>query len=209
MPTSRRSQPKHSHISVIKGLKTFASIKARHTRWMEFAPAENGKHKLLYPHPVYAVQLSRLMEGKSLSSTVKRTGWMYFLRDRKGKLACCEVSMISGKHKNTRLTEGPFVRKAFAMIEKSIRDMRLLRKGYELRSIRAESAHLFCLWVRVKKTKEEHFIPVISSSAILKAGTWVTRKGLTDALRSETQRIRTAHERMSKLLEKYHGPDRK
>jgi hypothetical protein len=204
MPTSRRTPPKHSRNKLMKGLKTFTAVHARHKRWMNFLPSPAERQKLLHPHAVYSVQLGNFLDGKPLGSALRKSGWIYFLRDRKGKLACGEVSIVSGKHKNMRVSEGPFVKKAFALIEKSLRDRRMPRSRPELRSLRIESMHLFCLWLRLKRGAE-YFVPLTSGSAILKPGAWFTRKEFTDALRSEGQRIRVAHERMSLLLKEHHG----
>jgi hypothetical protein len=193
---------------MVESLKNIASIKARHKRWMSFTPAEDGRHKLLYSHPVYGIQLSSFLDGKSFGSSLRRVGWMYFLRDHRGRLACGEVSSVSGKHKDAQVSEGPFVRKTFALINKSIRDRRIPRSGYEVRSLRVESAHLFCLWFRIKR-REEYFIPITSGSATLKAGKWVTRKEFSDALLSEGLRVPTAHERMSTLVDKFHAATHK
>jgi hypothetical protein len=204
MSTSRHAPPQHSRNKLAEGLKTFMSIKAKHKRWMNFLPSKSDQQKLLYPHAIFSVQLSSLLDGKPLSSTLKKAGWMYFLRDRRGKLACGEVSIVGGRHKNARVSEGPFVKKAFALIEKSIRDSRIFRRGYELRSLRLESMHLFCLWFKLDR-RAEHFVPVTSGSKVLKAGKWFTRKEFTAALHSEVQRIRAAQERMAILLKQHQG----
>ncbi len=91
---------------------------------------------------------------------------MYFLRDRGTGLACGEVSIVSGRHKNARLNERPFVKRKFQLIEKSNHDPRIRRHQHELRSLRLESAHLFCLWLKADG-RVEYFIPVTSSSAVL------------------------------------------
>jgi hypothetical protein len=101
------------------------------------------------------------------------------------------------------LSEGPFVKKAFQLIEKSARDPRIGRRQYALRSLRLESMHVFCLWLKVDRV--EYFIPVTSSSAVLRAGKWISRREFTKALRSEGQRICTAQERVSRLLEAHRG----
>lgn len=204
MPTSRHAPPQLSRNKLMQGLKAFTLIKARNKRWMNFLPSPGDRQKLLYPHAVYNVRLGNFLDGKPFGSTLKKNGWMYFLRDRKGKLACGEVSIVSGRHKNVRVSEGPFVKKAFALVEKSLRDRRIPRSGHEMRSLRLESMHLFCLWFRSKRGAE-YFLPVTSGSAILKPGGWFTRKEFTDALRSEGQRIRVAHERMSLLLKEQRG----
>lgn len=204
MPTSRHAPPQRSQDKLMQGLKAFTSIQARHKRWMNFLPSPGDRQKLLYPHAVYNVQLGEFLDGKPFSSAVKKSGWMYFLRDRKGKLACGEVSIVSGKHKNARVSEGPFVKKTLALIEKSLRDRRIPKSQYEMRSLRLESMHLFCLWFRSKRGPE-YFLPVTSGSAVLKAGGWFTRKEFTGAVRSEGQRIRAAHERMALLLKEHHG----
>ncbi len=188
----------------MQGLKTFTSIKARHKQWMNFLPSPGACQKVLHPHAVYSVKLSNFLDGKPFGSTLKKSGWMYFLRDRKGKLACGEVSIVSGKHTNVRISEGLFVKKTFALIEKSLRDRRIPRTRHELRSLRLESMHLFCLWFRLKGGAE-YYVPVTSGSAILKRGGWFTQKEFKDALRSEGQRIRVAHNRMALLLKEHHG----
>lgn len=207
MSTSRAAPPRHSRKKLAEGLKAFTSIKAKHRRWMNFLASKNDRQKAIHPHAIYSVRLSNFLDGKALSSTLKRAGWMYFLRDHRGRLACAEVSVISGRHKNVRISEGPFVSKAFALVEKSIHDRRVPSRGYELRSLRVESLHLFCLWFKLRRGVE-HFIPVTSGSTVLKAGEWFTRKEFSAALRSEGRRIRTAQERMSILLKEHRGVTR-
>ena len=204
MTTSRSAPPEHSRNKLAEALESFGNVKAKHKRWMNFSPATIGRTRELHPHPVYSVRLKRFLAGRPLSATLKRVGWMYFLRDRSTGLACAEVSIVSGKHKNARLSEGPFVKEAFQLIEKSIRDPRIGRHRHALRSLRLESMHVFCLWIKVDH-RAEYFIPVTSSSAVLRAGQWISRREFTKALRSEGQRICTAQERMSYLLEKHRG----
>jgi len=202
MPLSRFAPPEHSRSKLADVLATFGNIKANHKRWMNFSPSTPSC--VLHPHPVYSVRLSRFLAGKPLSDTLKKVGWMYFLQDRGTGLACAEVSIVSGKHKNARLSEGPFVKKALQLIEKSVRDPRIGRRRYAMRSLRLESVHIFCLWLKVGR-RVEYFIPVTSSSAVLREGEWLSRREFTKALRSEGQRICSAQERMSRLLEAHRG----
>jgi hypothetical protein len=106
---------------------------------------------------------------------------------------------VSGRHKNARLSQGPFVKAAFQLIEKSIRDARIRRSRYELRSLRLESIHLYCLWLKVGKGAE-YFVPVTSNSAVLKKGVWISRREFTSALRSEGERVQAAQAHMFRLL---------
>jgi hypothetical protein len=204
MLSSRYAPPEHSRNLLTEAVETLGNIKGKHKRWLNFSPPTGGRERVLHPHPVYSVRLSRFLAGKPLSATLKKVGWMYFLRDRGKGLACGEVSIVSGRHKNARLSEGPFVKKAFRLIEKSNRDPRIRRRQHELRFLRLESVHLFCLWLRVDP-RVEYFVPVTSSSSVLRAGEWISRREFTKALRSEGQRIRAAQERMSHLLEAHHG----
>lgn len=204
MRSSRFAPPKRSWSKLGVALETFGNIKAKHKRWINFSPATLGRGQLLHSHPVYSVQLSRFLPGKPLSATLKKVGWMYFLRDRATKLACGEVSIVSGKHENARLSEGPFVKKAFQLIQEAARDPRIERRRYSLRSLRLESMHVFCLWLKVDR-RVEYFIPVTSSSTVLREGEWISRREFTKALRSEGERIRAAQRRMSRLLEARQG----
>ncbi len=204
MPLSQFAPPEHSRGKLAEALATFGNIKANHKRWMNFSPSTPGRGRVLHPHPLYSVQLSRFLAGTPLSATLKKVGWMYFLRDRGTGLACAEVSIVSGKHKNARLSEGPFVKKAFQLIARSVHDPRIGRRRYALRSLRLESMHVFCLWLKVDR-RVEYFIPVTSSSTVLREGEWISRREFTKALRSEGERIRAAQKRMSSLLEARHG----
>lgn len=204
MPLSRCSAPKPSQSRMFEALDTVADIKAKHGRWLRFLPATSGRGRLLFPHPVYNVRLSRFLAGKPLSATLKRMGWMYFLRDRRAGLACGEVTIVYGRHKSGRISEGPFVATAFRLIEEANRDPRISRRRHELRSVRVESLHLFCLWLK-GGPRMDYFIPVTSSSDALKPGEWITRRRFTDALRAEARRIRAAQRRMSRLLKARYG----
>src|SRR5438128_4478058 len=169
MPTSRLASPKHSWGKLDAALETLGRIKAKHSRWMKFLPSQISRARVLNVHSVYSIRLRAFLAGKPLSATLKKVAWMYFLRDHRKGLACAEVSILSGRHKNARVSEGQFVKKAFQLIEKSNRDPRIGRRRYELRSLRIESMHIFCLWLKVDH-RVEYFIPVTSSSAVLRAG---------------------------------------
>jgi len=171
---------------------------------MTFAPSAQAQSGdlVLRAHPVYTVRLNKFLDGRPLGATLKKVGWMSLLRDRHSKLACVEVSIISGRHKNPRLSEGKFVTTVFRLVEKSARDSRLAGHNFALRFLRVESLHLFCLWLKVNR-QTEYFIPVAPSGSAWKAGYWVSRKEFTQLLRSEGQRIRADQERMSRVLESH------
>lgn len=196
--------PHNSRKKLAAGLKTLVDIKANYKSWMKFSPPRRDRGNFLHPHPVFSVRLKKFLSGSSLSATLKKTGWIYFLRDRGTKVVCAEVSIVSGTHQNARFTEGPFVKKVFEFIETVVGDSRFRRRQHELRFLRVESIHLFCLWLREDRGVE-HFIPVASRSTILNEGAWISRGQFTKSLRLEGQRIRDAQERMSLLLKQYGG----
>ena len=203
MPVSRSAPPKHSWSKLSSALKTVDNLKAQHSRWMSFSASALTRDRVFYANLVYNIRLDAFLGGKRLSSSLNKVAWMYFLRDHGNRLACAEVSMVSGKHKHPRLSEGPFVKKAFRSIEKSSHDPRIKRYRYALRYLRLESMHVFCLWIKADR-RVEYFIPVASSNSVLKAGQWFSRKELTNILRSEGRRVRAAQERMSDLLKERH-----
>ncbi len=204
MTVLQSAAPHNSRKKLAAGLKTLVDIKADHKSWMKFSPPRRDRDNFLHPHPVFSVRLKKFLSGGSLSAALKKTGWIYFLRDRGSKLVCAEVSIASGRHQNARFTEGPFVKKLFEFIETVIGDSRIRRRQHELRFLRVESIHLFCLWLREGR-RVQHFIPVASHSIILKQGAWISRGQFTKSLRLEGQRIRDAQERMSLLLKQYSG----
>ena len=156
--------------------------------------------RALYPHPVYGVQLHDFFSGKPFQSTVKRTGWLYFLRDKAGRLACAEVTGFSGKHNTVRVSEGVFVKKLFRRIDTLTHDSRVNHRQFSLKSIRVESVHLFCLWLECGEN--EWFVP-ITNSAAFRAGKWVCREDFVKLLAAEWERIRQAQTKMRSLLEAY------
>jgi hypothetical protein len=200
MPIPRIAPPKQSFAKLGKALHHHISLKDKHKSWMKFLPFSVGAKQIICPHPLYSVRLTELLAGKSLRAAVRRTGWIYFLRDRKSNLALAEISSIQGVHKNARLSEGPFVTKLFELISKSGRDPRIRRHRFEMRSIRSESLHFFCLWLRAAGGIE-YFVPVTPMGTTLKAKRWVSRTELADALLREAQRVRDAYAR-SELLSK-------
>jgi hypothetical protein len=204
MPPTRFTPPKPSRTKLSMALETLGKLKERHPQWMNLSLSSLARESVLYPHLLYNIQLDALLQGKPLSATLKKVAWMYFLRDRKQQLGCAEVSIVSGRHKNVRLSEGLFVRKALQLIERSVHDRRIGRRRYVLRSVRLDSIHVFCLWLKVDRSVE-YFIPVTSSSTVLRAGEWISRREFTKALRSEGQRVRAAQERMSRLLNAHQG----
>jgi len=197
MPILRIAPPKQSLAKLGKALHHFVSLKHQHKRWMNLLPSIVVK-KALYPQPLYSARLAEVLDGKPLHAALRRSGWIYFLRDGKSNLACAEVSSIRGVHKNARLTEGPFVRNAFDLISKSVRDPRVRRYRFEMRSIRAESLHFFCLWFKVKGGSE-YFIPVTPLGTTLKVKRWFSRTELAEALRQEALRVRDAQARADRL----------
>ena len=201
MPVQRIKPPKQSFAKLGKALHHHISLKNKYKSWMKFLPFPVAAKQISFPHPLYSVRLTELLRGKSLREVIRRTGWIYFLRDRKNNLALAEVSSIRGAHGNARLTEGPFVKKAFALISKSSRDPRLGRHRFELRSIRVESLHFFCLWFRVAGGIE-YFVPVTSLGTTLQAKRWGSRAELADALLLEAQRLRDAYARADRLSRK-------
>jgi hypothetical protein len=204
MPIVRSRSPKHSRDRLSRALEAFGDVKARHRHWMKSSASPTDGKAALHQHPVYTVRLRAFLEGKPLSATLKKAAWMYFLRDRAKRLACAEVSIVSGKHKHVRLSEGPFVKNLFQVIEKLNADKRVVRSRYELRAIRLESLHSFCIWLKLNR-QNEYFIPVSSGGPTLKKGDWLSRKEFAEGLWSEAQRVRAARARMSKLLETHQG----
>jgi hypothetical protein len=198
MPIPRITPPKQSLAKLGRALHHHISLKEKHGSWMKFLPFSIEAKQISFPHPLYSVRLTELLGGKPLRAVVRKTGWIYFLRDRKSNLAFAEVSSIQGVHKNARLTEGPFVKKLFELITKSSRDPRIRRRRFEMRSIRVESLHFFCLWFRAAG-EIEYFVPVTSLGATLKAKRWVSRAELADALLQEAQRLRDAYARADRL----------
>jgi hypothetical protein len=194
MSISQTAPPIRSLAKFKAALSHFSALKEKHDRWMKIRPSAVVRKQILYPHPLYSIRLIDLIAGKTLSSTLVRVGWIYFLCDRQNRLACAEVSIIAGIHRNARLTEGPFVKKAFRLIAKSHSDKRVRGHRFRLRSIRVESLHFFTLWLK-GDGKMEYFIPVTPLGALLAAGQWISRKDLADALLPEAQRVRAAHER--------------
>jgi hypothetical protein len=198
MPISRIAPPKQSLAKLGAALRHFISLKDQHKRWMNLLPSSVVAKQVLYPHPLYNVRLTEVLAGKSLHLAMRRIGWIYFLRDRGSNLACAEVSSIRGVHKNARLTEGPFVRRTFELISKSSRDSRIGQRRFEMRSIRAESLHFFCLWFKAAGGIE-YFIPVTPLGTTLKAKRWVSRTELAEALLREALRVRDAYARADSL----------
>jgi hypothetical protein len=204
MPISRKVAPTQSRKKLAEALRGLGTIKAKHQRWMKFAPSKSGTGPMLHPHPLYCARLASFLDGQRLGATLKKAGWMYFLRDQRKRLAWGEVSIVSGRHMNARLSEGPFAGKVLRSIEQLQRDPRIRGHRYELRSVRLESLHLFCLWLKAPRAPE-YFIPVASGYETLKAGEWMSRRQFTTALRTEGRRVRAAQERMSSLLRTYHA----
>ena len=202
MPLERSQSPKHSRNRLRGALATLSEIKVRHRHWMKSSVSEEDEKAALHPHPVYAVRLNDFLEGKPLSSTFKKTGWMYFLRDRAKRLVCAEVSILAGKHKHARLSEGPFVNRLFQTIKKLENDKKFGRNSYDLRTIRLESLHSFYIWLKLDRD-HEFFIPVSSGGQNIPKRAWLSRSEFTEAIRAESRQLREARARMSKLIETF------
>lgn len=201
MPLSKASPPQRSRNKLSAALKILSSIKDQHSRWVNLAMEKLSVETALYPHPIYHIKLNDLLEGKPFHATVKKTGWIYFLRDRARRVASAEVTVISGKHKNVRVSEGAFVKKLFGRIDRLKDDSRIGRRQFSLKSIRVEAVHLFCLWLKVDRD-DEYFIPITNSKAF-RARKWISREQFTQLLRTEGRRIREAQLKMRSLVEAY------
>jgi hypothetical protein len=199
VPIRTAAPPKQSLVALDAALGQLLTVKTTHHRWMRIIPPTAGRRRVRYAHPLYGINVGEFLEKGSLSKAMKRTGWVYFLRDGKNNLAFAEVTLLRGKHRNARLSEGRFVGKTFRLIEKTARDVRIGNRGFELRSIRVESLHFYCLWLRVPK-KVEYFVPVTPLGTSLKVGGWFSRMELSDALRREGRRVKDAHERARKSM---------
>jgi hypothetical protein len=123
---------------------------------------------------------------------------MYFLPDHLKGHASAEVSIVSGRHKNARLSGG-------AISEEGVSDDREVgspreigRRRYELHSLRLDSIHVSVCGLRWT-AEEEYFVP-ITNGAVFRAWEWILRTEFTRALRSEGQRGCAAHNRMSRLI---------
>jgi hypothetical protein len=194
VPISTAAPPKQSLAALDAALRQLTAVKTTHHRWMRIISPSTGRGRVRNAHPLYGINFGELLKEGALSVAMKRIGWVYFLRDRKNNLGFAEVTVVRGKHKNARLSEGPFVRRTFSLILKTMHDPRIRNRRFELRSIRAESLHFYCLWLRVPR-QVEHFVPVTPLGKSLRAGRWFSRTDLSDALRREGQRVKEAHER--------------
>jgi hypothetical protein len=198
MPIVRIPAPKASVHKLLTTLEQLTPLEERRKSWMRIRLASLRRQHIFYPHPVYHAQLQSLLAGRSFRTTLRRTAWMYFLRNTSGQLACVEISIIGGKHKNFRLTEGPFVTNVFNAIEKSRTDHRLRRRSFQLRSIRLESLSGFALWFKATGFKE-YWVPVTQFGPARIVGEWLSREEFVELLVSEARRVAETHERASQL----------
>jgi len=200
MPIAKTRPPKQSVAKLRSALAQLAPVKESRKRWMRIHPGIIGPSHILYPHPIYSVRLLDLIAGQALGPTLRRVGWMYFLRNPEAQLACAEVSIVARKHTGVRLSEGPFARNVFRIIQKVRNDPRLRRRQFELRSVRAESLHAFALWLRAS-ANNEFWILVTPIGDTVAPMQWLTRKAFADLLVKEAGRVAAAQER-AKLLVK-------
>jgi hypothetical protein len=197
MPIAKTLPPKQSLAKLRSALAQLGSLKESRKRWMRIHPGTIRTSHILQPHPVYSVGLIDLLAGHSLGATLRRVGWIYFLRNTENQLASGEVSIVAGKHANFRLTEGPFVRSAFRMIQTARNDRRLRRRSFELRSVRVESLHAFTIWLRAG-AHAEFWIPVTPIGDTT-PGQWLARKDFAAVLLKEARRVAAARERATQL----------
>jgi hypothetical protein len=74
-------------------------------------------------------------------------------------------------------------------------DSRIKRHRFDLRAIRVESLHFYCIWLKARKA--EYFVPITPLGKRFKTSRWISRAEMSDALRAEGQRIRDAHEKLA------------
>jgi hypothetical protein len=198
MPIVKILPPKPSLAKLRSALLQLVPLKERRKRWMRLHPSLIRPSDILFPHPFYSVGVHDLLAGRTLGDVLRRVGWMYFLRNPKNQLACAEVSIVAGKHTNFRLTEGPFVRNAFRVIQSVQKDPRLRGLSFKLRSVRVESLHAFVLWLS-DTARSEFWITVTPVGDSIAPMQWFTRKEFSDLLVNEAARVVTARERAAHL----------
>lgn len=201
MPIAKILPPKKSLVKLHTALDQLSPLREGRKRWIRIRLASVRRQDIHYPHPVYHVRLLDLLGGHAFGKTLHRTGWMYFLENPEGHLACAEIGIVGGKHRNFRLTEGPFVANLFNAIEKSRNDHRLRRRSFQLRSIRMESLHAFVLWFKASGSME-YWVPITRIGATRATGRWLSRKQFVELLESEARRVADAHQRASQLASK-------
>jgi hypothetical protein len=198
MPIVRIPAPKVSVQKLLTTLQQLTPLREGRKSWMLIRPASVRRQHILYPHPVYQAQLQSLLAGRSFGTTLRRIAWMYFLKNTAGQLACAEISIVGGKHRNFRLTEGPFVTNVLNAIEKSRTDRRLRRRAFQLRSIRMESLHSFVLWFKATGSRE-YWVPVTQVGSARIVGQWLSRKEFVELLVSQARRVADAQKRATQL----------
>ena len=204
MAIIKNSPPKKSVNTLARTLRSLSWLKTNRKSWIRIHPGEIRNAHVLYANPLYTVHLSDLLAGRSLAATLRRIGWLYFLRSTNQRLACAEVSKVADKHTNARLSEGLFVGNAFRRIRKVAHDRRLSKSSFELRSVRLESLHGFVLWVKAR-TNDEYWV-LVTPLGDRPSGAWLTRQNFTDLLTREAKRVVASHERARQLAgQKFRG----
>jgi hypothetical protein len=193
MPISKPTPPQRSLAILGSAVRQLTAIRAVHRGWMRIIPASAMPR--LTAHPLYGINVSELLNQRSLSRAMKKSAWLYFVLDHAKNIALAEVPVYRGKYKNARLSEGPFVAKCFRLYSRIVHDVRIKTHRFDLRAIRVESLHFYCLWLKARKV--EYFVPVTPLGPRLKTSRWLSRAELFDALRTEGQRVRDAHERLA------------
>lgn len=198
MPIVPNVPPTLSLSRLRTALAQIVPLKQRRNPWMRVHPGEVQRQHILYPHPVYTVQLLDFLDGRAFRSTLRRVGWIYFLKGARGHVACAEVASSRGKRKGFRLTEGTFVTNAFRTLATVQRDNRLRRRSLRLRAVRVDPLHTFAFWL-AGAGREEFWIPVTPIGSADVAGEWLTRKDFADALLEQSERVSAAQDRAALL----------
>lgn len=202
MPIVKSHPPRRSWAILCNALDQLASIKEGRKRWTRLQPAKVRIRGILYCLSVYNVDLRALLGSSDLdTTTMRRVAWMYLLRDPTGQVACAEVSIVARKHRYARLSEGRFVSRALRTIEKARKDPRLRKGRFQLRSLRADSLHIFALWLKASDGVE-HWIAVTPIGTKVSPGKWLSRQEFVTLLKEEAERIAAAHERASRFARK-------
>jgi hypothetical protein len=201
MSIAKTLPPKPSFAKLHSALEHLIPLKDRRKRWMRIRLGAVRRKHIFYPHPIYNVRLLDLLARQAFGATLRRVAWMYFIRNPEGQLASVEISIVGGKHKNFRLTEGPFVSNVLNAIKRSRNDPRLRRRSFQLRSVRLESLHGFALWFRASD-RTEFWIPVTPIGAHVAPGQWLSRTEFADLLLTEAKRVVATHERASQLAKR-------
>ena len=182
-------------------LKTFQSYIG------ELHSASLDPRDVLFPHTVWFLVLSELLEGSVWARVARRGAWAYYLPGLKRQMIGVQLQIAPGKKESLSLSKGPLVDSVVRLVRRASVDKRCQGLNLEYRLLIAPALQLACVWLRGQEGFEV-FIPATHGKGSLQYGKWFSRKEVRQGMLDRAERHLAAQKRAKELLRARGGQDR-